>query len=262
LNTQISQKRSLSIFNNLKLICKETIQDDPIIEDWLACSIANKINCEYYNENINTNERVKSALIRKYFDTKVTEFINNNEKPIIIMLGCGFDTRHNRINKKGKQSIFYGIDTPEVISVRETVIPTTENNKNIQESLLSENWIKSVTNRHKDGNFMIILEKLLIHFEKDEINVLFKNISENFKSCDLHFDTETNYIYTKHISIIEKFQNKFNLLKLPDNFKYKSSILLTETPEWKHIYIKKNMLSKALNLFNLPKHRFSHCTLK
>ena len=126
------------------MICKETIQDKPIIEDWLACRIADKINCDYYNEKINANQRIESALISKYYDTKVSDFIKNNEKPIIIILGCGFDTRYNRINENVKHSIFYGVDTPEVISIRETIIPSTENNKNIQESLLSKKWIKSV----------------------------------------------------------------------------------------------------------------------
>ena len=50
MNTHISQNRSLSILNNLKMMCKETIQDHPIIEDWLACNIADKINCDYYHE--------------------------------------------------------------------------------------------------------------------------------------------------------------------------------------------------------------------
>ena len=109
---------------------------------------------------------------------------------------------------------------------------------------------------------MIILENLLIHFEKNEINVLFKNISENFTNCELHFDTETNLIYTESISVIDKLKTTFGLLKLPDNFKYKSSNLLTEISEWKQIYIKKNTFSRLLQSFNLPRYKFNHYTLK
>jgi len=261
LTTYQSHKRSLSIFKSLKMTCKETIQDEPIIEDWQACSIANKINCDYFNEKINTKERIESALVRKHYDSTVSSFIKNKKKPIIIILGCGFDTRYSRINEDTKQFIFYQIDTPEVISIRETIIPSTENDKNIQQPLLSEKWIKSITKKHKDGNFMIIIEQLLIHFSKKDIEFLFKKISENFTNCEIHFDTETNLIYSDSISILNKLSTKYNTLKLPDNFNYKSSKLLTEISEWKQIHLKKNTLLKALHLFNLPKHKFIHYSL-
>lgn len=245
------------------MICNETIQDKPIIEDWLACSIAEKINCDYANEKINTNKRVESALIRKYYDIQVTHFIKNNENPIVIILGCGLDTRYSRIDESTSHSVFYEIDTPEVISIRETVIPSTANDRNVQEYLLSEKWIKSIIKKHKNGQFMIILENLLIHFEKNDIENLFKNISKHFSNCEIHFDTETKYVYSKPKSILKKIKTHCSpIITLPDNFKYKSSNLLTEISEWKQIQLKKNPLSKLIDSFNSPKHKFSHYSLK
>ena len=69
-----------------------------------------------------------------YFDRAVRRFIERYPHPVVVNVGCGLDTRFQRI--ADPKAIFYDMDLPEVIALRRELIPEQPANHYLADSLL------------------------------------------------------------------------------------------------------------------------------
>ena len=99
---------------------------DIIISDPLAESLVNNIDYDYSKFDNAWMSALGCVIRGRLFDQKVQEFILKEEHPITVNIGCGLDTRYQRI-KERKNCIFYEIDLPEVIAIRKHFIPEPKN---------------------------------------------------------------------------------------------------------------------------------------
>ena len=112
-------------------------------------------------------------------DRESKKIIENFPDMKCISIGCGFDTRFNRIDNG--LITWYGIDFPEVVSLRKEFFQEVENREiYIGANALDETWAKRIKN---DDKVLIILEGLLMYFTEEEIKKLFKILKENFPNA-------------------------------------------------------------------------------
>ncbi len=48
----------------------------------------------------------------RYFDDAVRRFIDNHSRPIVVNVGCGLDTRCQRIHRENDPTKYYELDLP------------------------------------------------------------------------------------------------------------------------------------------------------
>lgn len=177
----------------IPLVCKaeETIMKSPIIKDYVARDILNKLNMnleKYKNKKIS---RVGTAIRTKYFDEEVMLFISKTERPIIVMLGCGLDSRYDRLPPDLiEKAFFVYLDFDDVINLRKELIPERINEKYIGGDILYESWVDKVKIfSDKNTNYMFLLEGVVMYIEKDSLKSLMKMLCHNFNSGVILFDT-------------------------------------------------------------------------
>lgn len=163
-------------------------QKRPILGDAHSARLMEKIDYPFEKftssslmSRIGTNVRVK------YFDRCAEEFIDSRPRPVLVALGCGLDTRRERLRNGGK-AMFYEVDLPEVIRLRTRLIPETENDRGIARSFLDPAWAREVRDAHPDGDFLIIAEGVLMYFDETIVRDLLCLVADSFSGAEMCFD--------------------------------------------------------------------------
>lgn len=111
-------------------------------------------------------------------DRECKKIISENPDITILTIGCGLDTRFNRIdNNKIK---WIGLDFSEVIELRKKLLTKTEREIYIEGNALDENWVNKIK---IEGKTLIILEGILMYFSEEEVKKLFKILNDNFPNA-------------------------------------------------------------------------------
>ncbi len=140
------------------------------------------------------------AMRAKAFDNWVKEKLTENKNAIVLHIGCGLDSRVERIN--AKNTLWYDIDFENVINERKKYY--TENNNYYMTigDATKPDWIYSLP---KNLNAIIILEGISMYLQPSEIKILFNTISKHFNSACILMDC-----YTTFSAKVSKYKNPIN----------------------------------------------------
>ncbi len=122
-----------------------------------------------------------------YFDCAIRRFISEHNHPIVVNVGCGFDTRAQRIGCHDN-TVFYELDLPEVMAYRRGLIPETAYDRYLEGSLLDISWMAELISRHPHGEFIFVVEGVLMYFYEDQIRLFLQQLSKRFRGAELWFD--------------------------------------------------------------------------
>ncbi|MFW2174584.1 class I SAM-dependent methyltransferase [Acinetobacter guillouiae] len=179
----------------------ETQKKNPLINDRTACELVEKIDYDFSKYKNKKATSVGVALRSTHFDQKVKDFIQLhhylNHQPIIVFVGCGLDTRIQRIGQYAKQAEFYQLDIAEVIEQRQQLIPAQENEHFIASSMLSTTWMDQLKDSHPNGKFMFVIEGVLMYFNQAQNQQVLTALAERFSGAELHFDMLNAWMSTK-----------------------------------------------------------------
>ena len=119
----------------LYMRAKESRRKNPILYDPAAEHLAESLNYDYSPFEGAKLSEVGCVVRGWYFDNAVRRFIQNHIHPVVVNVGCGLDTRYQRVGQ-GTGITFYDLDLPEVIDLRRQLIPESSENPYIAASLL------------------------------------------------------------------------------------------------------------------------------
>ena len=159
----------------LYMRAKESRRDNPILYDKAAERLADSLEYDYsqfdgakYSQFDGAKLSEVGCVVRGwYFDRAVRRFIEVHSRPVVVNVGCGLDTRFQRIGD-GK-AVFYDLDLPEVITLRRELIPEQPGNVYIAASLLETGWMDDLCRKHPDGEFIFIVEGVLMYFYEEQV---------------------------------------------------------------------------------------------
>lgn len=122
----------------------------------------------------------------RYMDLgiEVKKYLREHPEAAVVNLGCGLDcTAENNAETSCK---IYNIDRPDVIEVRNRLIPPAENVTNIGADLNDTAWFDAID----DSKGVIFLAAgVFYYFLFDEVRKLFTAMSKRFRGGRLVFDT-------------------------------------------------------------------------
>ena len=106
----------------LYMRAKESLRSDAILKDPMAERIIAGIDYDFSKLDNAPLSYVGCVVRGRYYDARVRKFISEHQNPVIVNIGCGLDTRYQRIEDR-RNAVFYELDLPELMEIRRKLIP-------------------------------------------------------------------------------------------------------------------------------------------
>lgn len=172
---------------------KESEKKHPILIDKKAVEIVNKIDYDFKSLKIPEKTNTMMCLRAKLIDNFVKDFLKENEGSVALHLGCGLDSRYERINNTDVD--WYDVDFEDVIDIRRHFFKETPNYHLIPSSVTQKEWLEKIPS---DGrHYIVIAEGLMMYLKEEEIKKLLGDLKNRIGSYTLIFDSFSVYTAKK-----------------------------------------------------------------
>lgn len=246
----------------------ESLKPDPIIHDEEALRLIPQIDYDFSKFDGAIRSSVGSAIRATYLDDVTKEFIQRHQQPIIVMVGCGLDSRNKRVGEVGNNVPFYELDLPEVIELRKQLLPPAENEILLPASAFETDWMDGLKTRYPYASFLFVIEGVLMYFNEALVKKLFKDLTTRFSGSEIAFDIGSTWMSRnskKHHDVIKHMRAQFDygcdndheMEHWANNLQLISAKYMFDFPAWKRIG-----LLKAAIMWIFPKARKSYRFLR
>ncbi|WP_329903558.1 class I SAM-dependent methyltransferase [Porphyromonas pogonae] len=170
-----------------------------ILHDPLAEKLVSSLDYDFSRFDGAKMSELGCVVRGRYFDDAVSRFISLRKNPVVVNVGCGLDTRFQRLNEIEK-AIFYEMDLPEVIDLRRELIPEPSRDHYLSASLLKTDWMDELKQKHPQADFIFVVEGVLMYFFEDDVKSFLNELVHRFTGGELWFDVcGPNLIRSKYI---------------------------------------------------------------
>ncbi|MEM7331132.1 MAG: class I SAM-dependent methyltransferase [Chloroflexota bacterium] len=159
----------------------EAMRSDGIIKDPEAIRIYQSINYDYERSFGRTTPT--HAIRSLVFDKQIRKFLTRHPNGVVVNLGEGLETQRFRV--KSEQSLWFTVDLPEAIAVREKFIPPDAQHHHIRLSVLDRDWFEVIPHNRP---IFITAQGLFMYFPEQEVKKLMQDIGREFPFAWLMFD--------------------------------------------------------------------------
>ncbi len=156
----------------------------PILGDQYAAEAVARIDFDFKKLKIPNGSDITLPLRAWHFDQWTRAFMAANPECTVLHLGCGLDTRVQRIDP-GPQVRWYDVDFPDVIELRKQLYPDRVGYHPIGSSVTDLAWLDAIPS---DTPAMVIAEGLVMYLHEKDGVALFKRITEQFPCGQIAFD--------------------------------------------------------------------------
>ncbi len=163
-------------------------QAKPILRDEAACRLVPQIDYDFSHLDHAKHTLIGTALRARYFDQLAADFIRRQNQPVIVILGCGLDSRRERLGSIADNIPFYQLDLPEVITLRRQLLPPQANETLLPASAFDTGWMDDLAARHPGSPFLFLIEGMLFYFPIHTVRSLFQNLAARFPGSEIAFD--------------------------------------------------------------------------
>ncbi len=129
--------------------------------------------------------QISSMLRMRKFDRLVTAFLQDHPKAWVIEMGCGLDTRPQRLSPGGAQWLL--LDLPEVIELREQVVDDDDNVTRVGSSIMDFTWLALLEGVDPRQCFFIS-EGVFTYLQEAEVHSIVVELAHRFPGSRLAFD--------------------------------------------------------------------------
>lgn len=140
------------------------------------------------------------AMRAAIYDEWVAQEINKNPNAVVLHIGCGMDSRSERVS--AKETTWYDIDFSDVIEERRKYYTESDSYHMLAADMRKSEWQNRIDGS-KDA--IIIMEGVSMYFEPEELSGLLNTISCHFKSVKILMDC-----YTERAAKASKYKNPIN----------------------------------------------------
>ncbi len=172
----------------------ESQRPDALVRDSKALELVGQLDYDFSSVQRRKDEQVSFLLRMREFDRLALAFLAEHPTGVIVDLGCGLDTRFERIDNG--QVEWYGLDLPEVIELRKELLDETSRSHFIGCSVLDFSWMGEITRpdalsgqagkRGQPGwPILFLAEAMLVYLEEADVKRLVQALAERFPGAEL-----------------------------------------------------------------------------
>ena len=160
----------------------ESQRADAWIHDPRAVELVSQLDCDFSGIRKLEKEAVNYLLRMREFDRQACAFLEAHPHGVIVDLGCGLDTRFERIDN-GRMH-WYGLDLPDVIALRKELLAETPRSHLIGCSVLDFTWMDAL-DVQAGQPILFLAEALLVYLEEAEVMRLVQALAGRFPGAEL-----------------------------------------------------------------------------
>lgn len=176
-------KRTLAVVLQTKAV--DNLLPEPILGDAYAERAMRGLDPDYDKRKRGTSQMGAMAVVRaKAHDDWARAFLAEHPDAVVLHLGCGLDARVYRVDPPAGVD-WYDLDFPDVIALREQLLPRREHYTLIGSSVTELAWLDRVPH---DRPVLMIAEGLLPYLEAADVERVVTSIVDGFPSGQLQCD--------------------------------------------------------------------------
>lgn len=163
-----------------------------LYQDSTAAMLMEKVDYDFSplerqaNSLMQTFGALEVAMRQNDLAWEVRDYLNAHPRAAVINLGCGLDNT-GRACDNGRCSI-WNIDLPDVIELRDRLLPPGEREKNLAFDLKDPRWMDAVRADPDDGA-VLFAAGVFYYFTTEEVRALATGVAKRFPGGRLVFDT-------------------------------------------------------------------------
>lgn len=129
------------------------------------------------------------AATRQYDMASVCrEYLRDHPKAAVVNLGCGLDTTFSQVDNG--TAVGYHVDFPDVIRVREELLPKKERQVNIACDLTDHSWMEQIDFKEENGA-VFFASGVFYYIKTEDVRNLFCALAKRFPGGKIVFDATT-----------------------------------------------------------------------
>ena len=115
---------------------------------------------------------------------EVRNYLKTHPQAAVVNLGCGLDDTFSQVDNGRCRG--YNLDMPDVIAVRDELLPAGEREQNIGCDLNDHSWMGRID---ASGGAVFFASGVFYYFETEAVKALFRAMAERFPGAVLAFDS-------------------------------------------------------------------------
>ena len=181
-----------TLLMTLLVRARETQRPDGVFKDEKAVEMIHRIDADFSHLIMHRHDEIAVLIRMRRFDRHVRDFLALNPDGVIVHIGCGLDTRYERIGNDHVE--WFDLDVQEVMALRKQLLATEASHYHtITASVFDTDWLAEVE-RFKPRPFLFIAEGVFPYFEERQVKELFIRLSEHFPGCEVVCDAHTPFV--------------------------------------------------------------------
>lgn len=207
-----------TLFLPLYFRAVESSRHDGLFQDPWAVTLVSKIDYDF--EKLQGYDLLQTtvALRVREFDRCVRRYLEEHPNATVVNLGCGLDTRFQRLDNETLQWI--ELDLPQVIDLRRYLFEPGPRYRFIACSVLDEKWLEWIEPSTADG-MLFIAEGLFPYLPKEQLRLLLSRLNSRFPGAMILFDAVSTLQaeLSRHHPALKKLNARFKWgLRRPTDF--------------------------------------------
>ncbi len=183
---------SETLLMTLYVRARESQRPDAMIHDDKAVEMVARIAGDFSRLRMQRHDEIAVIMRMRKFDNHVREFLRRNPAGVIVHIGCGLDTRFERVDNGRAE--WFDLDMPEVIELRRKLIGNESKRYHaLAASAFEDSWFQEVS-PYKSRPIMFVAEGVLPYFEEAQVKSLFLKLREHFPGSELVCDAHTPFV--------------------------------------------------------------------
>lgn len=163
---------------------------NPLLRDPLAGELARAIDADGKRIRLSRGDLAQCVVRAREFDRFVRDFLTRHPDGTVVHLGCGLDTRFQRLDN-GRVH-WFDLDLPAVITIRRGLLPPSNRYRYLAASAFAPDWLGDAPFEPGDA-LMFVAEAVLPYFPTDQVRDLVCRLRERFPGAELVTDAYTSH---------------------------------------------------------------------
>lgn len=185
---------SETLLMTLHVRAREAQRPGGAFHDEKAVEMVNRLDVDFSRLTMQRHDEIAVIVRMQKFDDHVRGFLRCCPSGVVVHIGCGLDTRFERVAERNGRQEWFDLDLPEVIELRDRLVgKRSERCHTLAASVFEEGWLAEVE-RFKPGPFLFIAEGVLPYFEEEQVKSLFLRLRDHFPGCEVVCDAHTPFV--------------------------------------------------------------------
>ena len=183
----------------------ESPRPDALIRDEKAVELYRKVG----DDGLYDFERIKSlhlseenklviVLRNREIDRCARDFLARRPDAVVVHIGCGLDTRFERVAECNSQVEWYDLDLPHVIDLRRKLMGDEAGRRHLLGcSVLEDEWLDKVS-VHGRRPFLFLAEGVFMYLTEAQVKRLVLTLRDRFSGAEMVFDAYSPIHVLRH----------------------------------------------------------------